>query len=116
MLISFLKLTSLLGLLTFILAAACKQQHSPLPGEPSRRGSSGTSDEAALAEALITLLYVAGRQTQDSGKCERTSDPTTAEATALQRLLCARFTDRDANRDASKGKMELKSTAKSLKG
>jgi hypothetical protein len=116
MLVSFLKLTSLLSLLTFIFAAACQQQHSPLPEETSRRASSGTSDEAALAEALVTLLYVAGKQTQDRGKCERTLVRTTGEPTALQRLLSARLSDRDANRDASKEKIELKSTARSLKG
>jgi len=49
-------------------ALACKQPDAPSAPSPVR-STSGAADDTAVAETLLALLYIAGRQTRDSGGC-----------------------------------------------
>ena len=95
---SFRKLTVLVAFLAF--AAACKQQDAPeMP--PSNRGSSGSSDQAALAQAFVTLLYIAAKQARENGECQRPLNQQSSDRQGLL-LLCERLARQEASRASAR--------------
>jgi len=91
------KLTSLIAFLTLVSAGACKQEKSPTDGQSSARSIGGGPDQAVLAEAIVTLLFIARKQSQDAGECvqdERRLDRRNGEDRTLKQLLCDPLRDK----------------------
>jgi len=91
------KLTSLIAFLTLVSAGACKQEKSPTDGQSSARSIGGSADQVVLAEAIVTLLFIARKQAQDAGECvqdEQRLDRRNGEDRTLKRLLCDPLRDK----------------------
>jgi hypothetical protein len=93
------KLISALLLMSLISLPACKQQGpQPTGGSVSR---SGGGDEAALAEAIVALLFLATKKAQDRGDCEQPLDKRSGTSYTRRRLLCDRLAQQDTIRHSS---------------
>jgi hypothetical protein len=91
------KLTSLIAFLTLVSAGACKQEKSPTDGHSPARSIGGGADQSVLAEAIVILLFIAGKQAQDAGECvqdEQRPDRRNGEDRTLKRLLCDPLRDK----------------------
>jgi hypothetical protein len=98
-----IRIRQLIGLVAVaaFVSAGCKQEKSPTDGQFTARSIGGGTDPAALAETLVTLLFIARKQARDTGECaegEQPLDRRSVKAGALKRLLC----DRVARQEASK--------------
>jgi hypothetical protein len=89
------KLMSLSAFATLIAATACNQQDAPADAQPLTRSRGAGSDQTAVAEAIVTLLFIAGKRAQESGECDELK-----QRVEFKRLLCERFARQKAN-DAS---------------
>lgn len=80
------QLISLIALATFVSVGACKQEKLPTDGQSPTRTIGGGTDQAVLAETIVTVLFIARKQARDSGECdqsEQRQDPRSGEDRAL---------------------------------
>jgi hypothetical protein len=116
-----LRIRQLIGLIavaTFV-SAGCKQEKSPPDGQFTARSIGSGTDPAALAETIVTLLFIARKQARDTGECaqgEQPLDRRSVKAGALKRLLCDRLTRQEAKRSSSEQDLRWKSVAGPPKG
>jgi hypothetical protein len=102
------QLISLIALAVLIPAASCQQTSPPAEKQlPARNSNSGSSDQAALVEALVALLLIAGKRARDGGECdERAWRPdATLEERALKKLLCERFSRQEPQQSTGSKKI-----------
>jgi hypothetical protein len=108
------KLISLIAFATFVSAGACKQEKLPTDGQSPTRTIGGGTDQAALAETIVTVLFIARKQARDSGECdqsEQRQDPRSGEDRASKRLLCDPLARQEVNGASSAEELRLKSIA-----
>jgi hypothetical protein len=86
---------------TLILGAACKQQDAASERQSWSRGGGGSSDQAALAETVATLVYIAAKQARDRGDCENRVRRKSGEDRTLLAVMCERLAQQEANRGLS---------------
>jgi hypothetical protein len=117
------QLISLIALATLVSVGACKQEKLPTDGQSPTRTIGGTigggTDQAALAETIVTVLFIARKQAGDSGECdqsEQRQDPRSGEDRALKRLLCDPLARQEAKGASSAQELRLKSIASLPKG
>jgi hypothetical protein len=80
-----------------------------------RRGT----DQPALAETIVTVLFIARKQARDAGECdqsEQRQDPRSGEDRVLKRLLCDPLAQQEAKGAFSAQELRLKSIASPPKG
>src|SRR5688500_17190523 len=108
-----LRIRQLISLIApFVSVGACKQEKLPTDGQSPARTIGGGTDQAVLAETIVTVLFIARKQARDSGECdqsEQRQDPRRGEDRALRRLLCDPLAQQEAKGAFSAQELGLKS-------